>query len=376
MRLWFAMIAAAMLVLALGCESSNTAGRGDGTDADSDSDTDGDTDADTDADSDTDTDGDTDTGTGDEICDEVDFNIELAPVKLMILQDMSYSMADPEVATPTNWSQAKPALIQILNDWTGSQIQFGFDIFPDGSSTALQGCHVDEPVQIDSATGNESSIITYLNGNTPDGASTPLYCGIANFLESGYSPLFQDASSNSYLLVVSDGAGLCGEGCCTALNPFAHPECVTTEEELELLTQSLLAEGIKTFVIGFGEGVSEDQLNAIASNGGLPAPFNQFIEANDQASLEGALTEIANEVITCVYNIGSPDASADPDDVNFYFDGEIVYFDDGCAVGDGWTWVDDEHTQVEFCENACEMLQGGDVSTISATWGCPTEIIE
>jgi len=294
----------------------------------------------------------------------------------MILQDMSYSMVDTEVANPTNWSQALPALNTMLTDWTGSQIQFGFDIFPDGSSTAFQGCHVEELVQIDTATGNEAAIMTYINSNTPNGASTPLYCGMANFLEADYAPDFQDPTANSYLLVVSDGADLCGEGCCTALNPFAHPECVATEDEFDALTQELLAAGFKTFVIGFGVGADPDQLNAIASNGGLPAPFNQFIYASDQASLEGALTEIANEVITCVYNVGSPDASADPNDVNFYFDGNIVYYDEDCSVGEGWHWVDDEHTQVEFCEAACELLQGGTVSNIKATWGCPTEIIE
>jgi hypothetical protein len=355
-----------IFIASLGCESAKDAGLGSDTD----------TDTDTDADSDTDGDSDTDSDTGDAICDETDFSIELAPVRLMILQDMSYSMADPTVADPTNWSHTVPALNTMLSNWTATQIEFGWDIFPDGSSTSLQGCHVDEPVQIDTAPGNEAAIAAYINSHTPDGASTPLYCGMANFLETGYSPLFQAATAASYMLVVSDGKGLCGEDCCTTLNPFANPQCVTTENELELLTQDLVAAGIGVFVIGFGSGVDADQLNAIASNGGLPAPYDQFIPANDQTTLEGALNEIASQVITCIYNIGTPDASANPDDVNFYFDDVIVYYDEDCAVGSGWTWVDAAHTQVEFCPDACDQLQDGSVDNIKATWGCPTEIIE
>ena len=117
-----------IFVASLGCESSSDAGRG------SDTDTDTDTDSDTDADTDSDTDSDSDTG--DAICDETDFSIKLAPVRLMILQDMSYSMADPAVADPTNWSHTVPALNTMLTNWTATQIEFGWDIFPDGSSTA------------------------------------------------------------------------------------------------------------------------------------------------------------------------------------------------------------------------------------------------
>ncbi|MFA5762753.1 MAG: vWA domain-containing protein [Bacilli bacterium] len=327
-------------------------------------------------DSDSDADGGSDTES--DVCAELDFTIEPAPVNLMILQDMSYSMADPEVANPTNWSYALPALNNILTDWADSQIVFGFDIFPDGSSTAMQGCHVEAPVLYDCGPDVEVDIIDYINdsGNTPNGASTPLYCGIADFIDPTYAPVFNDPAANRYLLVVSDGADLCGEGCCTAINPLAHPECNATTDEFEALAQDVVEAGIKIIVIGFGDGAEPDQLNAIANNGGMEAPYNEYIFADDDVSLEAALTEIAATVITCVYNIGSPDASADPDDVNFYFDDVIVYYDEDCAVGEGWTWVNEEHTQIEFCAAACEELQGGTVETITATWGCPTVEIE
>jgi hypothetical protein len=369
------LLVASLALVALGCESAASSSHG-GSDGDTDTDTDTDTDVDTDADSDTDTDTDTDGdgGTDTDVCDELDFDIELAPVNLMILQDMSFSMSDPEVASPTNWTYAVPALNTILTDWAGSQIVFGFDIFPDGSAGPFTGCRVDDPVLIDCAADTETAIMDYINdsGNDPNGASTPLYCAMADFIEAGYAPLFNDASANRYLLVVTDGEDFCGEGCCSGFGA----ECTATPDEFAALATGIVAAGIKIVVIGFGSGVMPDELNAIAGSGGMEAPFDQYLIATDTTSLESALTEIANAVITCVYNIGSPDASADPNDVNFYFDDVVVGYDEGCALGAGWTWANEEHTQVEFCAAACAELQGGLVETISATWGCPTIPIE
>jgi hypothetical protein len=196
------------------------------------------------------------------------------------------------------------------------------------------------------------------------------------FIDPTYAPAFNDPSANRYLLVVSDGADLCGEGCCTAINPLAHPECTATSEEFAALATDIAAAGIKIVVIGFGTGAEPDQLNAIANNGGMEAPFNEYIFANDTTSLEAAFTEIANAVVTCVYNVGLPDESADPDKVNFYFDDVVVGYDEDCAVGEGWMWVNEEHTQIEFCDAACEELQGGLVEMITAKWGCDTVEIE
>ena len=56
-------------------------------------------------------------------------------------------------------------------------------------------------------------------------------------------------------------------------------------------------------------------------------------------------------------------------------DNEVVPYDEECAEGIGWTWTDATHTAVEFCEEACAELQGGEVETISALFGCPTQVL-
>jgi hypothetical protein len=387
------------------------------TGADSDADTDADGDADTDADADTDTVTDTDTGTGtgtggcddmdsddwcaeldcndtdpdvnpdaveqsgngldddcdgetdeleetdtDTTCSEEDFAVEPEPVRIMILQDKSSSMTE---GSPSKWDQAVGALTTTLNTYAGPLIEFGFDIFPNSGN-----CNVSDPVIHDCLAGQESQIVTWLNTHDADGASTPLYCGMAAFLDAAYAPLFTAVDASSYLLVVSDGADLCGEGCCVPINPF-NGKCNATTSEFSQLTKDLLAKGVRSIVIGFGADASPDQLNAIASNGGTS--FTSYLDAQNQQDLEDALESVAQSVVSCTYAI-NPQDPFDPNVINFYFDGALVPYDDDCVPGNGWRWTDSTHTSIEFCPGACSQLQGGTVDTVNAKYGCPTEV--
>jgi len=95
------IVAAFVISCFHGCEESDSASNYDNDDEDEwggsnnpsgDSDTDSDSDSDTDSDSDSD--GDSDTDAGEAVCDEQDFKIEFVPIRLMVLLDMSGSMAD------------------------------------------------------------------------------------------------------------------------------------------------------------------------------------------------------------------------------------------------------------------------------------------
>jgi hypothetical protein len=180
-------------------------------------------------------------------------------------------------------------------------------------------------------------------------------------------------------MVVSDGADSCGTDCANPPVDADDPKDDTEPEDMEQITSDLLSLGIKTFAVGFGSnvagsGVSQEQLNAIAENGGTP--FTEYFQAEDPEDLENAFDQIAAAVIPCTFEIDDPDPSADPDKVNFYFDGEVVGYDEDCANGEGWTWVDAEHTEVEFCDAACTQLRTTGVDLVSATFGCPTIIID
>ncbi len=357
-----------LLMIAPGCGDDRA-----GDDDDNDNGGDGDADGDDDDDDGFDTDGfdddddDDDTDIIDtEVCDLQEIQLEAKLPKLMILEDVSGSMVTDEDGNPVEkWNQAKAALTNMVNDFE-KDVDFGLDIFPDGSG--FDNCGVSNPVLADCADENAQTIIDHLNGISPDGA-TPLRDGMQNFTNTNYAPSFTSVDANSYLLIVSDGQDTCGG----IFNPV-------TPQVLGTLTARLLNDhDIKSFVIGFGDGVDPDQLNAIAENGGTD--FNTYLIAEDQASLEAALESIVDTLISCIYEVLHPDdPNVDVDNVNFYFviNGveQRIGWDDNCAAGKGWTWRNPEHTIVEFCAEACETLQSGVVESILIEYGCDPVPIE
>jgi hypothetical protein len=89
------------------------------------------------------------------------------------------------------------------------------------------------------------------------------------------------------------------------------------------------------------------------------------------------LQEIVGAVITCEFDIdwSSIDEDADPTQVNFRDDeGEVIPYDPGCLVGEGWDWVDDD--TVVFCDGACEHLRNGDWGFVTAVFGCDSVVID
>ncbi len=333
-----------------GNQGSRGNGEGDSdTDADSDSDSDSDGDSEGSGDSDSDGDGD---DTGEEVCAEADFPIEAAPVRLMIALDMSGSMRDDL------WPQAKPALIDMLNNWVGLGIQFGFDIYPNDG-----GCEVNPPPLFDCALDQEQAIINRLNNIEP-GGGTPLYCEMRKFTDPNYAPGCTGATEGTtYLLIVSDGSDGCGKNCVMPTLP-PPPASIFGDMSEELFQQH----GIKTFAIGYGDSFSSDELNAIIRKGGTGR--KGFISATDGAALQQALEDLATSVVSCVYEFDEMDDTVDKDKVNLYFDGTVVGLDEDCAKNKGWRWTDDERTKIEFCQEACDTLQEGGISNISATFGC------
>jgi hypothetical protein len=202
--------------------------------------------------------------------------------------------------------------------------------------------------------------------------STPLYMAIQNFLDPAYAPIFSRGDMDSYLVIISDGKDVCGPP-----PGFLDINGGASSQEMADITSSLLNQtGIMTMAIGFGTEADPEQLNAVASNGGTP--YDTFFPANDRAELEAVFNEIASFALTCEFSIDPAQTSAvtiDKNKVNFYFDGNVVGKNDGCATGVGWTWTDATQSAVEFCGQSCAAIKDGSVQDISATFGCDTEVI-
>ena len=345
---------------AAGCEDdpAERAG-GQGGDADADADADGDTDSDADADGDGDTDGDA--------CDEQNFAIEMEPVKLMILQDMSMSMNEE---TPTKWSEAQKALVTLLEDPLYGNIWFGFDGFPDDGN-----CGVDNPVLVDTSAGTAASIAARIRNiaSMSGSAATPLCTALRKFdtsLFPTYAPGFTADDAARYLLLVSDGGDPCWNTKAKCGSNALVGGRAPSIAEYEAKIAALLAQGIRTFAVGFGSGVNPAELNAIAAAG--DTQFDYYMVASNEQELEDAFDAIAGSVISCSYDLKDPNATANPDKVNFYFDGAVVPYDADCAEGKGWMWNDAAHKSITFCFESCGKLRTGTVANIAAKFGCKT----
>ena len=340
----------AVVMLSCGVEGDGYDGTGTDTDADTDADTDGDTDIDSDTDGDSDTDADTDTDTDSDtgdVCDEQDIVISKDPARVLILQDHSSSMAGG------NWDIARNAIYSLLTTFADTSLEFGLDTFPDAT---VSGCFVDAPVVIDCGPDTETDIAAALAGMTTV-SMTPLYDALNNFVDPDYAPGCTSTEYNKYILLVADGEDSCSA---PPVTDFVN------------LTSLLVELDIKVIVVGFNVVWVADTLNAIAANGGTT--FTTYLNASDEPTLTAALNTIGTSIIDCVFTIETPDASANPELVNFYFDDEPLYMDDDCSSGSGWRWANDDHTQVEFCPDSCQQIKDDLVDVITATFGCDTII--
>ncbi len=330
------------IVLLFGCHQVGSLDGDNGPDSDADTDADTDTDTDTDSDADSDSDSDSD-GDSDTICVEQELDIEVRPVRLVILQDSSGSMAG------TSWLQITTALTNILNLWSGSGIEFGFDYFPN-----VGDCGINSAIPIAPTAGAETNIINWMTTHSP-GGMTPLFETMTNYFNPGYAAGFPASDADSYLVVITGGTPDCGSASAASFT---------------VLTNNLLANQIKTFAIGFN--YSSEYLDAVAASGGMPPPYDVPVNATNSLSLQNALDDIVLLVFTCIFNVQGPEAITETDIINFYLDGVIVPMNDGCGgYGEGWQWVDAECTQVEFCPTLCADIKDGDPPDIMAILSCP-----
>lgn len=296
------------------------------------------------------------------VCSEQRFDIEYKPVKLMIALDMSGSMVTPE----EKYIAARDAIGNMIALFT-DRFLFGFDSYPD--HFVDESCSVDGPVWFDCDIGNEDDIVDWLATHRPvSGSGDPLLLELDRFLGTpDYAPEFSDTSEeDSYLLILADGDDCCG--------PSGEYDCTQSwVDELAAKTRELRDNGIKTIVVGYTRNADAAALDAVAQNGG--SPFDTYLPALSQTALTDALETIAGRIASCSFTIAEPDASSDPNKLNFYFDEVVVPFDDNCAADRGWTWEDDDHTTIRFCAQSCEQLNDGDVRRITAKFGCPSVIM-
>ncbi len=294
---------------------------------------------------------------GGAVCDEVDLYIERDPVRVMLLQDLSSSMRQDN-----KWPDARSALNTLLTNQANKGILFGFDAFPSPS----RNCNINNNVLRDCEPNNEDNIRSFINSVDPY-QSTPLWCGMRNFIEDDYAPKFTSPGARTYLVVISDGRDSCDMSCA------GLPGEPRAQDFTNVTNKLREDQGISTFVIGFGNAdIDPQQLNAIARAGGTP--YDTYFIASDKKGLEDAFNAISGAVIGCSWtvNMASISGDADKNTVNFFVtqDGvdSVVPMVNDCQSQDGWIWSDTD--QIEFCGDICNTIKNGDFEAIKANFGC------
>ena len=174
------------------------------------------------------------------------------------------------------------------------EVSYGLTMFPVsfGCSIANGWPHI--PLQQNAETAIES----WLNQNGAAGGATPLVSTLEWFTvnaDTVWGPYPQSA----YLIVMSEGMDTCS---CSQYdrNDFFEEQdwadCV--EDELSDAIASLLAAGVRTYVIGYKYFDSEELLNAIAANGGTS--LSQFLFAGSETSLVDAFDTVNTDLKLCL----------------------------------------------------------------------------
>ncbi len=280
------------------------------------------------------------------VCDE-ERPIEIQapkPPDLLLVVDKSKSMLS-ELNGVQRWATMHTALESMLGDNT-ERVHFGLLLYPDGDACAAG--MVSTPVNVDS----NAAIATSLAATTPDG-STPTHSSLGNALT-----YFEGATVNPngrYVLLATDGEPNCAGG------------ADAVDESVTAIT-ALHTAGIRTFVLGFGNGVNVSTLQAMADAGG----HDQYYAADSPAELEAALDAITGAVAPkCVFTLG--EVPVNPQKMRLFFDGEEV----GRTFQhtDGWDY-DIASNTITIYGTSCDELRGGSVTNVKVDYGCEGSIID
>ena len=192
-----------------------------------------------------------------------------APEMLLVL-DRSGSMTG-QTGGKSKWSHATSAVNNLSSKYA-SQIGFALMVFPGVGDCGAGSVNVAMGLK------NQVAISNHLAATFPTG-KTPL----GDTLKEAYTYLTKLPGSNvsRAVLLITDGSETCGG------------------EALDQV-KALSAKGMKTYVVGFGSGVSAMELSNLALQGGTALPgTTKYYKADSAAALNSALQNIGDQFTCC-----------------------------------------------------------------------------
>ncbi len=232
---------------------------------------------------------------------------------LLIVQDKSGSMNQvpnpANTATPTKWASAQAVVPQLAQQFAN---RFDFGVFMYPGATTQFNCTTGSIV---SAVPASPTAVQNVYANAVPGGGTPTATSLTQ-AKAYIQGLNLGPNRPAYVLLLTDGLPNCNLALNTATCQATTPACADAngrplascglgakdcldDQGTSAAAASLLAAGIKTFVVGFDStltsGNNKAVLDAIASAGGTGSAY----VANNQTALSTAMNQIALNTATC-----------------------------------------------------------------------------
>lgn len=287
------------------------------------------------------------------ICEVVRLTAQARYPEILIVQDISGSMAGER------WNNTLPALEQMATNLQ-DRLMLGLYLFPQTNAQANNECNLQafpsgQHVHVSTALHNADAIAAALDSTNPFGG-TPT----AEALSVVHSYLLHQSSAPAgtarYVLLATDGSPNCTPPEGDGDNPDHKPSQQATLQEIT----SLANDGIKTYVVGYDIASSlQPVMNGWAAAG---QGQSSYINVTNRSTLEDALNSIANAVVSCDYSLNA--APADASYVRVTLDGTQL------ALGNanGWSLVGSQ--TIQLLGTSCTILRDGRSHTLNAEVEC------
>jgi hypothetical protein len=288
------------------------------------------------------------------------------------MMDKSSSMAG------FKWDAAKAGLIAFVKDSQSGGIYAGLKFFPrkaDGSPACDQQAYAQPDTPFDLLPGNAIAIEAAINGETPDGQSTPIYPALGGAILKGIQIVQNNPGHSAAVLLVTDGVPQGPAALCGNVNPEDTAEIAKLAQ-----TGATFTPAVATFVIGL-PGVDQAFANTVAQAGGSGSAI-LVSSTNVQQEFQDALSKVRGQALPCELELPDEVAKGQVDyqKVNLILtpgDGtptDILQTPD-CNQADGWHY-DAGHTKIILCPNVCDGLKKDYKAVVDIKLGCQTKVVK
>ncbi len=288
-------------------------------------------------------------GSGGGVCAMVDVTFEQMVPTVVLLIDQSGSMAESFGGGFTRWAAVKHALVDPVEGVVGKldgEMRFGVTLYT--SNGGNQGGICPMLTEVAPAMDNYGAIKALLDSSSPE-KDTPTAESVA--AAAGALGQIQEPGSKVIVLATDGMPDTC-----------ADPHSPNQTAPSIAAVSAAYADGIDTYVIGVGDGVTSAHLQDLAEVG-VGQPGAPYYQALDPQSLLDDFNQIVQGVQDCVFAIDGEIDLALACQGHVYLDGNEL----GCNDPDGWKL--NSPSELELTGAACQAIQEG-AHTVEGLFPC------